>query len=91
MAHNINKVSIGMKKARTSMDKVMKMLDENKYCIDIIQQNLAIIGLLRAANSSLLEGHISHCVKNAAKEKNSKKLDEMMKELMVVMNMAQKK
>lgn len=91
MAHNIDKVSIGMKKAHSSMAKVMKMLDENKYCIDVIQQNLAIIGLLRSANMSLLEGHIGHCVKNAAKEKNSKKLDEMMKELLLVMNTAQKK
>lgn len=91
MAHNTNKVSIAMKKSRSLMDKVMKMLEEDKYCIDVIQQNLAIIGLLRSANTSLLEGHIGHCVKNAAKEKNTKKLDSMMEELLLVMNTAQKK
>lgn len=91
MAHNVDKVSIAMKKSQSLMKKVMKMLEEDKYCIDVIQQNLAIIGLLRSANMSLLEGHIGHCVKNAAKEKNSKRLDEMMDELLLVMNTAQKK
>lgn len=91
MAHNVDKVTIAMKKSRSLMDKVMKMLEEDKYCIDVIQQNLAVIGLLRSANKSLLEGHINHCVKNAAKEKNTKKLDSMMEELLLVMNTAQKK
>lgn len=91
MAHGVDKVSIAMKKARTSMDKVMKMLEEDKYCIDIIQQNLAIMGLLRSANTTLLQGHIEHCVTNAAKEKDSERLDQMMQELLMVINIAQKK
>jgi DNA-binding FrmR family transcriptional regulator len=91
MAHNTQKVSIGIKKAKSMIDKVSKMLEEDKYCIDVIQQNLAIIGLLRSANLALLEGHIQHCVKDAAKAKNSQRLDEMMQELLVVINTAQKK
>jgi len=91
MAHNIDKASIAMKKARSSMDKVMKMLEDDKYCIDVIQQNLAIIGLLRSVNTTLLEGHVQHCVKNAAMEKDSKRLDKMMEELLLVINIAQKK
>lgn len=49
------KVIIGLKKARTSLDKILSMLEEEKYCIDIIQQNLAVIGLLKSANLNLLE------------------------------------
>ncbi len=91
MAHNVNKVSIAMKKARSLTDKVMEMLEKDKYCIDVIQQNLAIIGLLRSANKSLLEGHMKHCVKDAAKAGNSTKLDNVMEELMLVIDLAQKK
>ncbi len=91
MAHNVEKVTVAMKKAQSLTDKVMKMLEENRYCIDIVQQNLAIIGLLRSANLSLLEGHINHCVKDAAKGKDPKRLEEIMKELLVVINTAQKK
>jgi DNA-binding FrmR family transcriptional regulator len=90
MVHK-KKVTIGMKKAHSLIKKILKMLDENKYCIDIIQQNLAVIGLLRSANLTLLEGHVSHCVMNAAKEKNCDKLEEMMEELLKVVQVAQKK
>lgn len=91
MAHNTKKVMIAMKKACSSLEKVAKMLEENKYCIDIIQQNLAVIGLLRSANQSLLEGHINNCVKDAAQLKNKKRLDEMMAELLKVIKIAQTK
>ncbi len=79
-----------MKKAKTSLEKVMKMIEEDKYCIDVIQQNLAIIGLLRSANSTLLEGHVNCCIKDAAK-KGGKELNEKMEELMKVIKIAQTK
>lgn len=91
MAHNTQKVMIAMKKARSLTDKVMKMLDEDKYCIDVVQQNLAIIGLLRSANLALLEGHVNNCVRNAAQANDTEKLDNMMSELLKVINTAQKK
>lgn len=91
MAHNTDKVLIAIKKSKSLIEKIIKMLNDGNYCIDIIQQNLAIIGLLKAANLTLLEGHINHCVKDAVLQKNSKRLDEMMKELLKVINIAQKK
>lgn len=81
---------VAMKKAKTSLDKVMKMIEEDKYCIDIIQQNLAVVGLLRSANMALLEGHVDCCVRDAAK-KGGKALDEKMEELIRVLKIAQTK
>ena len=91
MAHNKDKVMIAIKKANTLQRKILTMLEDDKYCIDIIQQNLAVIGLIKSANLLLLQGHINHCVKNAAKEKSPKKLDNMMAELIRVMELSQKK
>jgi DNA-binding FrmR family transcriptional regulator len=85
------KTSITLKKANSLTAKVIKMLKEDKYCIDIIQQNLAIIGLLKSANLDLLQGHLGSCVKNAIKEKDEEKLNEMMQELLKVMRTAQNK
>lgn len=90
MTHNNDKVIIAMKKANTSISKVIKMIETDRYCIDVIQQNLAIIGLLRSANLSLLEGHINCCVKDAAKT-GGKELDEKMEELIKVLKIAQSK
>jgi DNA-binding FrmR family transcriptional regulator len=91
MTHNKEKTIIALKKAQTLMAKVMQMAEDDKYCVDIIQQNLAIIGLLKSANLSLLEGHMDHCVKNAAKANDSKRLNEMMAEMVTIMKIAQNK
>ncbi len=90
MNRDNEKLMIAMKKAKTSLDKVFKMVEGGRYCIDVIQQNLAVIGLLRSANMELLSGHINTCVKNAAR-KGGKELDEKMVELIKVLKIAQSK
>ena len=85
------KVIIWLKKARTSLDKILIMLEEEKYCIDIIQQNLAVIWLLKSANLNLLEWHLNGCVKKAINAKNETEVEAKMQELVKVMNLAQSK
>ena len=41
------------------------MIEGGEYCIDIMQQNLAVIGLLRSAHEMLMENHLNSCFKNA--------------------------
>lgn len=84
-------VAVTLKKANSLTAKVLKMAEEEKYCIDIIQQNLAIIGLLKSANLSLLEGHLGCCVTSAAKSGNEKKINIMMDEILKVVKTAQNK
>ena len=91
MAHNIDKTLIALKKAQTSINKIINMLENDKYCIDVIQQNLAVIGLIKSANLSLLEGHVNNCVKNACMEGKKKRVNEMMDELLKVVKTAQNK
>lgn len=91
MTTHKQKIAITLKKANSLTRKVIKMLEEDKYCIDVIQQNLAIIGLLKSANLKLLEGHLNCCVKDAIAEKDEAKVDEMMDELLKVMKTAQNK
>lgn len=85
------KVAITLKKASSLTQKVIKLTEEDKYCIDIIQQNLAIIGLLKSANLALLEGHLGCCVTGAAKAGDNKKLNIMMDEILKVVKTAQNK
>jgi len=91
MVQNKQNVSIALKKASSLIAKVSKMVEENKYCIDIIQQNLAVIGLLKSANNTLLEGHLNHCFRNAVQSKDKKRQDEMTEELVKVMKLADRK
>ncbi|OGY41134.1 MAG: hypothetical protein A2Y67_00845 [Candidatus Buchananbacteria bacterium RBG_13_39_9] len=81
---------INFKKTRSLLDKIIKMIDEDKYCIDIIQQNLAAIGLLKSANAMLMEGHLNSCFKNAVISKNSAKQQKMIAEILKVTKLTNK-
>jgi DNA-binding FrmR family transcriptional regulator len=60
------------------------MSEESEYCINIMQQNLAVIGLLRSAHEMLMENHLNSCFKNAMASKNKKKKQEMTDEILKV-------
>jgi len=84
------KALIGLKKANSLLSKIIVMTEEGKYCMDIMQQNLAVIGLLRAAHESLMENHLQHCFSNAVASRNKKKKEQMMQEIIKVTNLFNK-
>ncbi len=84
MIKNREKVLIGFKKAQSLISKIVEMVDGGEYCIDIMQQNLAVIGLLRSAHEMLMENHLNSCFKNAMASKNEKKKQEMTDEILKV-------
>ena len=44
---------------------IARMVDEDKYCIDVLTQISAVTKALQAVSLSLLEEHIADCVANA--------------------------
>lgn len=71
------------RKAQGMLQKIHSMLENNEYCIDIMQQNLALIGLLKSAHQSLLTGHLNSCVSgalaSASPAKQRKLIDEIIR------------
>jgi len=82
---------IAFKKARSLLDKIVIMAEKNEYCIDIIQQNLAVIGLLKNINLQLLDGHLNCCFVDAVKADDKKKMDSMIEEVLTIVKTAQNK
>lgn len=74
----------GLKKANSHLNKVIKMVEDKEYCIDILQQNLAVIGLLKSANAKLLERHLHSCFANIMKGTNEKRKKEMIEEILKI-------
>lgn len=54
-----------MKRIEGQVRGVQKMIEEDRYCIDIIIQINAINAALKQVGFSLLENHASHCVLHA--------------------------
>jgi len=84
------KTLINFKKAHSLLLKIIKMSEQGEYCIKIMQQNLAAIGLLRSAHEMLMENHLNTCFKKAMSTKNEKKKEEMTEEILKVTNLFNK-
>jgi DNA-binding FrmR family transcriptional regulator len=80
-------IIIALKKAGTHLSNVIKMVEDKEYCIDILQQNLAVIGLLKSANNRLMERHLHSCFANAMKGSNEKRKREMIEEILKINKM----
>ncbi|RKX77244.1 MAG: transcriptional regulator [Spirochaetes bacterium] len=67
-----------MKTARGQIDSAIKMLEDDRYCVDICKQLLAIPSLLIKANNLVLHRHIDTCVSDAIEKGGGKeKVDEI--------------
>ena len=71
-----------IKTARGQLDGILKMIDEDRYCIDISNQVLAVISILGKANKEIIRAHLAGCVKDSltggTPEEVETKLDEVM-------------
>lgn len=80
--NNKEKSLINFKKAKSSLAKIIQMVESDRYCIDIMQQNMAVIGLLKSAHQMLMENHLNTCFKTAMSSTNQKRQKEMTEEIL---------
>ncbi|MDD5937568.1 MAG: metal-sensing transcriptional repressor [Clostridiales bacterium] len=72
------KVSRMLKTARGQLDGILKMVEEDRYCIDISQQVMATEALLNRVNREILSAHLRGCVQQAATaEDREKRVEEL--------------
>ena len=67
-----------LKTARGQIDGILKMVEEDRYCVDISNQIMATDAILRKANKEILRAHMKCCVKDALETgQEDKKIDEL--------------
>ena len=81
---------ISLKKAKSLLGKITTMVENGDYCIDIMQQNLAVIGLLKSFHQTMMAGHLSSCFNAAVKSDNKAKQQQMIDEIVKVTNLNQR-
>lgn len=73
------KVTRLLKTARGQLDGLLKMVEDDRYCIDISNQIMAAQAILRNVNREVLHAHLGSCVKEAFEKGDSdKKIQEIM-------------
>ena len=73
-------VSRKIKIARGQLDGILRMIEEDRYCVDISYQLVATQSLLKRATQDILQAHIRHCVREALQtDEPNPKIEEALK------------
>ena len=67
--------------AHGQLDGIIRMIDEDRYCLDISDQLMATRALLKKTNNLILKNHIDSCVRQAILDGDDSKVDEVIKAL----------
>ena len=67
-----------LKTARGQLDGIIKMVEEDRYCLDVSNQLMATQSILKKANRMVLRAHMDSCVREAIDSGDpDEKLDEL--------------
>ncbi len=67
------------------LEGVKKMVEDDRYCVDIIHQNKGIISAIKKVNRMVLENHLRTCVKDAVVSKNKEEQENKIRELLDIL------
>ena len=74
---------VALRRIEGQVRGVQKMVENRKYCIDILNQIYAVKGALARVEERILKTHFQHCITGAiegsSKKEKQKKLDEILK------------
>ena len=76
---------VRLKRIEGQMRGIQRMIQEKRYCIDILTQLSSIVGAIKSVEESILERHIKGCVQQSftkgSSEDRTKKIDEIIEVL----------
>lgn len=79
------KVSRLLRTARGQIDGVLRMMEEDRYCLDITGQITAAASILKKARSEVLRAHLRNCVQDTFVAGSPEAISEKVEELIAVM------
>ncbi len=78
------KAGAALKRIEGQVRGVQKMIDEDRYCIEIVTQVEAVRAALARVEADLLRQHLQHCVHKAMTSKDHGEQDRVIEELVGV-------
>ena len=72
------KIEKPLKTARGQLDGILRMLGQDRYCIDVSNQIMATQAILTKVNREILIAHMNSCIMNETDESNrTERIDEL--------------
>jgi DNA-binding FrmR family transcriptional regulator len=70
-----------LKTSKGQIEGIIKMIEDERYCMDVSNQIMAAQSLLKKANILILKQHIHHCVKSAIRDGSEESGEEKIQEI----------
>lgn len=84
------RILVGARKAWSSLAKVIEMLESDVYCIDTLQQALAVQGLWKSVIKRIFAQHLRTCFSDAIRSGNRADQERVVAEVIRVMELAER-
>lgn len=81
MKANHAQVSRLLKTARGQLDGILRMVDSDRYCMDIAHQISATQSILNRVKKEILLAHVDHCVNASVHSQNEEDIQEKLSEI----------
>lgn len=78
--NHINELS-KINRAIGQLEGIKKMIEDNRYCVEILQQLKAARSAMKNIEQSILKKHMQMCLLNAAKSQNEEEILKKIEEL----------
>ena len=72
MTKNVTKLTARLARIEGQVRGIGRMVEDERYCIDILNQMQAIKSALRKVEEEILKDHAAHCVAHAIKSGDAK-------------------
>lgn len=77
---------VALRRIEGQVRGVQRMIEDRKYCIDILNQIYAVKGALSRVEGRILRRHFQHCVTEALRGDSEKEKQEKMDEILRLIN-----
>ena len=71
-----------LRTAGGQIDGIVRMVEEDKYCLDISNQIMACEAVLKKTNKEILRAHMENCVRQSLKSGSQEDSDRKIRELL---------
>ena len=84
--HDDKQIKTLLKTARGQIDGMLKMIDENRDCIDVSTQIMATQSMLKKINLLILSNHLNHCIRETFENNNEIQKQNKIDEIIGILN-----
>ncbi|WP_425538317.1 metal-sensing transcriptional repressor [Microaceticoccus formicicus] len=86
MKSDPDKVLRRLKTARGQIEGIIRMVEEDRYCIDISNQLLATEAIIKSVNKIILHDHLNHCVLSSIESDNQEDKERKIQEIQKILD-----